>query len=807
MNFLPVDNTPYWLLDSVIGWQAAQQSGIVEYGTEGNLRLRSLTGTARLFFNGSPGGMQCPVAAALDECGVLLVLDAAHNRMWRVRMDTGETRVIEEIGGRGSAARRFDTPRGFALLPGGGTAVADTNNHRVQVFSAPPYALLQLWGTDDNRPGSGPLQFNYPSGIAYGPDGFLYIADRGNARIQRVRPDGSRWSEIGTGVLVSPIQVAVSPAGYVAVCDAAPAPTGSRVVVFAPGNWTSQILAAGDAPLSLVFDPAGNLYAGTSKGLVFEWTADFQTTGAGTISSSGTTVTGNSATTFIANLSAGDTIVANGQSRVVTLVNSNNSLTVGEAFSPALPAKTPYSFQGAAGAGVTGLDGAIQGLAWLGNANALLAIVNQQDVTPLQRLWKVPAVGAFVAGGTFCCGPLDSRIENCAWHRIQVEGNVPAGTSLQIDTVTTPDTGAPSAAWQTALLSPPPIPAGQLEALLGTPTAAQTPTGAYQNPDALVQSGPGRYLRLRITMVSSGAASPEIHAIKVYFPRQSYLRYLPANFQDDEQSRLFLDRFLSVFQTSFDAFDRRIDNMWRLFDPMSTPQSWYNWLAAWVALPINPDWTLAKKRQMLANSAAQNLVRGTLAGLQQAIQDYAGVQGSVLEHFRLRRWPMILSKAAPPAGSMTQYDARLCAATPLWSRAFAARLQVGKYSTIGSFELVGSGSPVTDAFTWGASQFTVFFPADPYNPSATTTKVQQVVEREKPAHTQAFYVPIFPRMRVGVQASIGVDSYVSRITYTALNRVATLGYDAVLGQSRARRQVAALGTSVPPLTGLNTRLL
>jgi phage tail-like protein len=318
----------------------------------------------------------------------------------------------------------------------------------------------------------------------------------------------------------------------------------------------------------------------------------------------------------------------------------------------------------------------------------------------------------------------------------------------------------------------------------------------------------GRYIRLRITMVSSGAASPQIHAIRVFFPRQSYLQYLPANFQEDDQSRFFLERFLSVFQTSFDTFDRRIDNMWRLFDPLSTPEAWYNWLAAWVALPIDPDWTFPKKRKVLQQAAAQTLVRGTIAGLRQSIQDYAGVQGNILEHFKLRHWPMILSKSAQAATSaMTQYDARLCAATPIWSRAFAARLQVGKYSQIGSFELTGASTPVTDAFAWGASQFTVFFPADPYKPTATLTKVQQVVEREKPAHTRAYYVPVYPRMRVGVQASVGVDTYLSRITYSVLNKVGALGYDSILGASPSRKQLAALGTSVTPMTGLNTRLL
>jgi phage tail-like protein len=736
MNFLAADLTPYWLLDSVIGWQAAQQNGIVPSGSEGDLRLQSLPGTAQLFFGGSPGGLQCPVAMGLDACGVLFVLDAAQNRLWRVRTDTGEAKRLHEIGGRGADARRFESPRGFALLPRDGVAVCDTNNHRVQVFSGPPYALVQLWGKDGNQPGNGQLEFQYPWGAAYGPDGFLYIADRGNARVQRVKPDGTQWSELGGGVLTSPTEVAVSPQGAAAVVDMAAG--GSKILVFLPGAAAPRTLAVGDDATSVTFDPTGNLFAGTAKGLVFQWTPDLKLVGAG----------------------------------------------------------------------VSGLDSAIQSLAWLGNGT-LLASINEEDVTPLQRLWTIPAASAFIASGTFCIDPLDSGIENCIWDRIQVKGSVPPGTSLRIETATSPDTSPPLMGWQTALLSPPAIPTAQLQALLGQNTAAETPAGAYVDPDGLVQSAPGRYLRLRITMISSGAASPLIHSLKVFFPRQSYLRFLPANFQEDDQSRLFLDRFLSIFQASFDAFDRRIDNIWRLFDPLATPRTWYDWLAAWISLPVDPDWTWAKKRQVLKNAPAQYNLRGTVAGLQQSIQDYAGVQGTVLEHFKLRRWPLILSKSAQQAtlaGSMTQYDARLCSATPLWSRAFAARQQVGK-SAIGSFELAGENSPAIDAFVWGASQFTVFFPADAYNPKAAATKVQQVVEREKPAHTHAFYVPVYSRMRVGVQATVGVDSYVSRITYAVLNRLGTLGYDAVLGQSPAARQVAALGLSEPSVTGVNTRLL
>ena len=87
------------------------------------------------------------------------------------------------------------------------------------------------------------------------------------------------------------------------------------------------------------------------------------------------------------------------------------------------------------------------------------------------------------------------------------------------------------------------------------------------NPDCLVQSGPGRYLWLRLTFNSNGSDSPELRSLKVFYPRVSYLQYLPAVYQEDENSRLFLERFLSIFQSEFDDLDRKIDGIWQLFNP------------------------------------------------------------------------------------------------------------------------------------------------------------------------------------------------------------------------------------------------
>jgi DNA-binding beta-propeller fold protein YncE len=55
------------------------------------------------------------------------------------------------------------------------------NNHRVQKFDSSTNFILQ-WGTYGNQQGT---NFIFPSGIAVGPDGSLYIADMGNYRIQK----------------------------------------------------------------------------------------------------------------------------------------------------------------------------------------------------------------------------------------------------------------------------------------------------------------------------------------------------------------------------------------------------------------------------------------------------------------------------------------------------------------------------------------------------------------------------------------------------------------------------------------------
>ena len=648
---------------------------------------------------------------------------------------SGTFRVITEFGGPGREPRRFQGPRGLALACDS-IVVGDTGNHRVQVFSPPPYALIQLWGRADGAPGKGQGEFRWPWGVAADPRGNVYIADRGNGRVQKMARDGTWLAVLGAGILTDPTELAVGPCGTVAVVDGAAGSGGGSVQLFSPGGTTPTALTGIDRPRAVAFDADGNLYVGTAVGLIYHLAPD---------------------------------------------------------------PSSPYGYA-QVGAGVSGLDASVVSLL-AAPGNRLIAIF-QDNSTLARSLGTILTDGSFVLSGQYVTDVIDSGIETCPWDRVSLLGTIPDGCSVQIEAFTSdvsdpglvanPNDGPPfTFAGDSTSLS-------CNNAACGDPTCQDPSCGglADQAQTCLVQAQPGRFLRLRLTFRSGGQSTPRLSAVQAFFPRQSYLQYLPAVYQKDEESRDFLDRFLSLFQATFDDFDARIDAIWQLFDPDSVPPQYFDWLAAWLDLDTDPTWSLAKKRAVLKKAATSYRARGTVAGILQAIQDYAGVtEGlAIVEHFRLRGWPL-LSEAGPLGGNVR-----------LWSRQFYQRLQVGTFSQVGAFRLTDRPPPGAESYDWGANEFSVFYSADPYDPDASTAKIAAVVDREKPAHTQANLVPVLPRFRVGVQATVGVDTRVGGYTQLVLGSLSRLNYDAILSSSPAERDLENLGASPRPILGVNTRL-
>ena len=87
---------------------------------------------------------------------------------------------IRKWGTPGSGDGEFLGPNGVAAAPDGSVYVADTNNHRIQKFTADG-VFVRNWGTS----GSGDGEFRDPTGVSVASDGSVYVTDRSNGRIQK----------------------------------------------------------------------------------------------------------------------------------------------------------------------------------------------------------------------------------------------------------------------------------------------------------------------------------------------------------------------------------------------------------------------------------------------------------------------------------------------------------------------------------------------------------------------------------------------------------------------------------------------
>jgi len=194
------------------------------------------------------GRFATPRAAAWDPRGFLYVVD--------------KTARIQKFDAAGRYLRGWATPEcekgrptGLMVDPRGDLWVADTHYHRVLHYS-PDGALRSEFGSE----GTGPGQFQYPTGIAMDADGLLYVSEYGgNDRIQVLTIGGKAlrsWGRYGPeqGEFQRPQSLAVG-GDRVYVADAA----GQRIQVFDRGG---RFLAAwGDLkyPYSVAIDGDGNL--------------------------------------------------------------------------------------------------------------------------------------------------------------------------------------------------------------------------------------------------------------------------------------------------------------------------------------------------------------------------------------------------------------------------------------------------------------------------------------------------------------------------------------------------------------------
>ena len=219
---------------------------------------------------------------SVDPAGNILVVEPHYQR---VNHFTPQGKLVAQWGRRGTNIGEFILPRCVAVNSAGEYFLGEyTTVERVQRFSVSadlthvpaagvsavsPYQLVGTWG----RPGQGAGEFNRAEGIAVGPGDLVYVADSCNHRIQifdRARKFVREYGHAGAepGAFSFPYDVRVDAMGRQFICEFG----NSRVSIYdAADQLLETVGRAGREPgefanpWAICFDSRGNLYVADSQ--------------------------------------------------------------------------------------------------------------------------------------------------------------------------------------------------------------------------------------------------------------------------------------------------------------------------------------------------------------------------------------------------------------------------------------------------------------------------------------------------------------------------------------------------------------
>jgi len=280
-----------------------------------------------------------------------------------------------------------------------------------------------------------------------------------------------------------------------------------------------------------------------------------------------------------------------------------------------------------------------------------------------------------------------------------------------------------------------------------------------------------RLLWLKLVFASlTPRARASVREMRVYYPRLSYLRYLPALYQQDPVSRDFLERFLSMFETVFGGIEETVNRVPETLDADRTPGEFLAWLAAWLDLAIEEDWDDGVKRELLKSAGQLYARKGTPGGLIGFLNIVTKGRAVIRESFVTER-PFILGD-----GSLLGVDSHV-SRTPTVDLPRSQRTILGEGSLLGASELRSVTRVRTDPFRSSAFRFTVFLDL----PLATFRRYERglhrIIRESAPAHV-SYDIRLMPRGGAGLNTVLDgsfriTDSPPFLLGYSALGESIT----------------------------------
>lgn len=162
----------------------------------------------------------------------------------------------------------------------------------------------------------------------------------------------------------------------------------------------------------------------------------------------------------------------------------------------------------------------------------------------------------------------------------------------------------------------------------------QAPSVTRELPPEVAGRLPQGDGRTALVAAGEGRRPPVFHPVE---GRSSYWRFLPPFYEEadfaheDPAQNGVMDGLLHIFESILAPLDLLIDQIDWYFDPHTAPEALLPWLATWVDLVLNENWSLDQRRALIRRAAELYRWRGTRKGLRDAIAIYTGVAPAIVE--------------------------------------------------------------------------------------------------------------------------------------------------------------------------------
>lgn len=340
--------------------------------------------------------------------------------------------------------------------------------------------------------------------------------------------------------------------------------------------------------------------------------------------------------------------------------------------------------------------------------------------------------------GVFFSRLFDSREQQLCWHRLQMEGDTISEASVRMYIYVSE---TPVMLWEGSERSIQElIEDASIDPLDKHYGMAKYITRVLDDPkDVLLHDVTGRYLWIEIRMTAQGTRTPVIRTMKLSFPKNTWLTYLPDIYQEHPSSASFVERYLGIYQSLYEDMKDEINHVVQYFDPEVVSGPFVEWLASWLAIEDSYIWNEEQLKYLISNAADLYRRRGTVSYMEDMLELYTGTMIYIVEYHQLEKYV--------------------------------------KHSNVKLMtELYGNSPHVVTIIVYMESD----------NSNRSYQILTRIVERAKPAHIECNIIVLEPYIFLGKHSYMGINTILGSYGALVLDGQASIPFIALLDQEQEK---------------------